>query len=217
MPWGPRTSDPSPVQAEGDKLYVFGQYSGPSGSLAAYMPVYKDLSDAAEYNVINAATKITVGTTITTPNTLSGSSNANQVNTAGKVTLAGQFNAANPSAGGIPPFVGIFVPEQPGSRPSVGEIIRLQRFGATPVAISAGVSPAVGDFIISQTTNPFAFTTGQLTGNPSTGSAYIGRVLGTAAQISVGQTITPLPNVQVGGSGGLGGGNYYLVNGYIDR
>jgi hypothetical protein len=216
MPWGPRASDPSPVQAEGDKLYVFGQYSGASGALSAFMPVYKDVTDAAEYNVVNAATKITVGTTIAQPNTLAGSSNANQVNTAGKVTLGNTPFSGGVSAGSVPAFVGIYNPETLGTRPSVGDIIRIQRWGSTPVAISAGFAPAVGDYINSGLNNAFAQTTGQNANQPSVGS-YIGRVLATAAQISVGQTITPLPAFQVSGSGGLGGGTYYLINGYIDR
>ena len=61
MGWGPRVADPSVIQAEGDKLYVFGQWNDQSGLLQPYQPVYKDFSDAAEWNVQNSGTALTGG------------------------------------------------------------------------------------------------------------------------------------------------------------
>lgn len=219
MPWGPRVTESSPQLAEGDKLYVYGQYNGPSGFLAAFMPMYKDVSDASEYNTNNSATQITVGNTnIGTGGafqTATGSSTAQRANSAGRVVLGSNFNSGGISAGDQPLFVGIFTPETIGSRPSTGEIIRMTRFGATPVAISSGQTANVGDYIQGDYLQNLALTRPRSGQGPSLGG-YIGRVLGTNNAISMG-TAPTLVAQPIAGSGGIGGGTYFLVNGWIDK
>jgi|GEM_PF-6625696 len=229
MPWGPRVADPSPIQAEGDKLYVFGQWNDQSGLLQPYQPVYKDLSDAAEWNVQNSKTAITVGTTLAniqagiTGNNFPGQG-ANQAQSVGRVVGAANVNAGGASNGTPPLFVGIFNPENVTSRPSTGDVIRIQRLGATPVGISGGQTPNVGDYLLADHNQPFALTRPavgaggfQNGGQPSLGTAIFGRVLGTGNQISAGAAVTPAQvNIPAGGAYGAGA-NYFLVNGWIDK
>lgn len=202
MPWGPRVSDPSPVQAEGDKLYMYGQYNDTSGSLVPYMPVYKDFSDAAEWNLNNPATAITVGTNANNPQF-----GQNQKNSAGRVVTAANFNAGAT----LPQHIGAYNPEVPGTRPSTGDMIRIQRWGATPIGISSGQAPNVGDFVVSGLS---LYRTGLQT-QPSIGAGfnYAGRVLGTAGQISTGAAINPVQQT-VPGQPAF---QYFLVNAWIDQ
>ena len=230
MAWGPRVADPSYIQAEGDKLYVFGQWNDQSGLLQPYQPVYKDFSDAAEWNVQNAGTALTVGLTIAQVN--GGQTNLgfpgqgpNQAQSVGRVVGSTNFNAGGASNGTPPLFVGIFNPENVTSRPSTGDVIRIQRLGATPVAISGGQSPKVGDYLLADSVQPFSLVRPAVTaggfqngGQPSLGSAIFGRVLATANQISFGATVTPASvTIPAGPMGGGGNGRYLLVNGWIDR
>lgn len=199
MPWGPRTAETSTNIAEGDKLYYFGVYSGPSGSLTAFAPVYKDVSDAAEYGFIVTATKITAGA-------FAGLQSAGKV-TVGSIALnSGNLNAGAVSAGQIPTTMGIYSPTNPADVPSLGDVVRIMRVGVTPVQISSGQNPAVGDYIIGDSNQNLALTrSNTAAGTPSLG-AYLGRVIATGAQISLGQTITPLS------AGKLG----FLVNGWVN-
>lgn len=208
MPWGPRVGNPSPVQAEGDKLYVYGQYNDISGNLVGYMPVYKDMSDAAEWNVENPVTAITVGT-----NSNVIQFGQNQKQSAGRVVTATNFNSGFVSSGDVPAFVGVYNPEVPGTRPSTGDMIRIQRFGATPVAISAGQAPNVADFLNTSGTQALFLTKPR--NSPSIGDEfnYVGRVLGTSAQISTGQAINPVQQT----ASGQPPFQYFLVNGWIDK
>ena len=230
MGWGPRVADSSVIQAEGDKLYVFGQWNDQSGLLQPYQPVYKDFSDAAEWNVQNSGTALTVGLTIAQVN--AGQTNLgfpgqgpNLAQSVGRVVGSTNFNAGGASNGTPPLFVGIFNPENVTSRPSTGDVIRIQRLGATPVAISGGSVPKVGDYLIADSTQPFAITRPAVAaggfqngGQPSLGSAIFGRILATANQISYGATVTPASvTIPAGPMGGGGNGKYLLVNGWIDR
>lgn len=195
MPWGPRVTETSSNLAEGDKLYIAAQYNDTSGSLTAFMPVYKDFSDAAEFDSLNTATALTAGP-------LKG------LQSAGKAVTATNVNAAGISAGGGGGlFMGIYSPTNPNDVPSTGDMIRLMRFGATPIQISSGFAPGVGDFIItSDSQNLAAIVQRRAASQPSFGQ-YIGRVLGTGGMISTGGVISPLP------SGKLG----FLVNGWVDK
>jgi hypothetical protein len=60
-PWGPRAAETSATLAEGDKLFLFAVYNDQSGNLTAYMPVYKDVSDASEFDSLNSITALTAG------------------------------------------------------------------------------------------------------------------------------------------------------------
>ncbi len=217
MPWGPRVAETSTNFGEGDKLYVYGQYSGPSGQLTAFMPLYKDVSDAAEYGYILPATQIAVGPFA-------------KLQSAGKVTLATtavgsptpitpgstvNINAGAISTGVPPVFIGAYSPTNPNDRPSNGDVVRITRFGVTPVQISAGGAPAVGDYILTQENSPF-FTTlsaySVAATSPSLG-AYAGRVVATGTQISGGTAISPVPSFSTATSGYLA----FLVNGWLDK
>lgn len=195
MPWGPRITETSNRLAEGDKLYFSAEYNDTSGSLTAFMPVYKDLSEAAEYNNINNATQVTVGPLA-------------KLQSAGRVVTGSNNNASAKATGSLPLCVGIYSPTNAADVPSIGDVIRVMRIGSTPVQISSGQNPHVGDFIIGDWSQNLALTMTPSNGaglQPSVGN-IIGRVLGTAGQISAGQAISPVP------SGKLG----FLVNGYVD-
>lgn len=197
MPWGPRVTETSPIIAEGDKLYWNFQYSGVSGSLTAFMPVFKDLSDAAEYDSINNTTALVA------PAVPVGKQSA------GKATIGTDFNAGATQAAGFAPIpVGVYSPGNPTDRPSTGDLIRVMRTGGiSPVQISSGQTANIGDFIVVQNNQALAFTVPATTqGNVSLGQAAIGRVVAFGNQISVGAapTQTRMP-------GGFG----FLINGWI--
>lgn len=194
MPWGPRVAETSPVLAEGDKLYLFGVYNDVSGNLTAYMPLYKDCADAAEFDSLNPTTALTAGPLV-------GKA------TAGRVLLGKTFNSGGISAGDAPVFVGIYTPTNPSDKPSTGDVVRITRLGVTPVQISSGQNPNVGDYIQADFNQNLALTRPRGGQAPSTG-AYIGRVLATTSQISLGQAITA-----PAAPGGFG----FLINGWIDR
>ena len=216
-PWGPRVAETSTNSGEGDKLFVYGQYSGPSGQLLVGMPLYKDVSDPAEYGFINPTTQVTVG-----PNA--------KLQSAGKVTLAAQnvgspmpitpgatvnINAGAISSGAAPVFIGAFSPTNPTDRPSTGDVVRLTRFGVTPIAVSAGQVVNVGDVILTQEASPY-FTTappGVATqGGLVSVGYYAGRVVATGTQISGGGAIV-VPTAASGTAGLLN----FLVNGWVDK
>ena len=227
MPWGPRVADPSPIQGEGDKLYVYGQYNDLSGRLTPYAPVYKDLSDAAEWQENNSATAVTVGTTLA--NVAAGVAGvpgigANQANSVGRVVSALNFNAGGASLGTPPLLVGIYNPENVTYYPSTGDVIRIQRLGCTPVAISGGQSPQVGDYLLATSTQPWAITQRQAAAGglnvgqyPSNGQAIFGRVLATGNQISTGAAVTPASVKIPVNAQYVAGSTYFLVNGFIDK
>lgn len=190
MTWGPRTAETSPKQAEGDKIYAYAVYNDTSGNLAAFMPVCKDLGDTAEYNVIMTTTAVTVG-----PNF--------NAQTAGKVVLSSNVFAGGVSTGSVPEFFGVYSPTNPSDRPSNGDVIRVMTFGSTPVQISAGQNPNVGDYLQVAATDALAHTITRTSNAPSTGMK-IGRVTATTGSISLGQAVSA-PGFQFG----------FLVNGFI--
>lgn len=198
MPWGPRVAETSPTLAEGDKQYIFGVYNDVSGNLTGFMPVYKDLSDSAEYDSLVSTTALTAGLLI-------GKA------TAGRVVLGNNYLAngggAGASAGTSAPFVGVYSPTNPNDRPSTGDVIRITKFGVTPVQISAGQSPNVGDYLLSDSLQPLALTRGRLAaaGRPSQGQ-QLGYVTATTGAISIGQAVAPLNTFGFG----------FLVNGWVD-
>lgn len=179
---------------------MYGQYNDTSGTMVPYMPVYKDLSDSAEYNV-QGPVPITVGT-----NNNTVQFGQNQKQSAGRVVTASNFNA-----GTFPQLLGAYTPEVPGTRPSTGDIIRITRWGPTPVGISGGQAPNVGDFLEGGTQ---LFRTTAST-NPSSGAGanYAGRITGTAGQISAGAAINPVAqNVP-----GFPAFQYFIVNAWVDQ
>lgn len=199
MPWGPRVAETSSQQAEGDKIYLFAQYDDTSGNLTAFMPVYKNLADAAEYNTFSTTALTQTSTkTSTYPQ-------GTTVNTAGKVVLGTNAFAGGISTGAVPEFFGIYSPTNPTDKPSTGDIIRVLRFGSTPVQISSGQASAnVGDYLQGNSTDTLARVISRTANQPSKGM-YIGRVAGTGNQISVGLPYTA-PGFQFG----------FLINGFVD-
>lgn len=191
MPWGPRVAETSPKQAEGDKTYYFAVYNDTSGNLTAYMPVCKDLSDSAEFNVIQSTTALTVG-----PNL--------NAQTAGKVVLSSNVFAGGISTGSVPELFGIYSPTNPQDKPSTGDVIRVMTFGSTPVQISSGQSPNVGDYLQVVTQDNLAHVIPRANNAPSNGMK-IGRITGTTSSISLGQSVSA-PGFQFG----------FLVNGFVN-
>lgn len=223
MPWGPRVAETSLNIAEGDKLYVFGQYNGPSGQLTMGMPLYKDVSDSAEYNAINTTTKLTAFSggfptnfTATNPPQTAGRVTLSTIATSG-ITPGGSanINAGAISTGSIPVFVGAYSPTNPTDRPSTGDVVRITRFGITPIQVSAGVTPAVGDYITVQQASPFFGTVAAPLGISTgfTPGQAVGRVTATAGFISAGQVITPVPFAASSTPGYL----EFLVNAWVDK
>ncbi len=198
MPWGPRVTETSVNSAEGDKLYWSFQYSGASGSLTAFMPVFKDFSDSAEWDSLNSTTKfIAPAVPLNTQ-------------TAGKATVGTDFNAGSTQAAGFLPLpLGVYSPINPNDKPSTGDIIRVIRTGGiTPVQISAGQTAAIGDVIYVKTGQPLAFTAAGGAGLASLGNNAIGRVTAFGNTISVGAAPT---QTQMTGSSYNG----FLINGWI--
>lgn len=203
MPWGPRVAPTSVIDAEGDKIYVFAQYNDTSGNLTAFMPVCKDLSDSAEYNTALSTTAFTL-TNSSTVDPIKAPKGIVQ-RTCGKVVLANNAFSGGVSTGAVPEVMGIYSPANPNDKPSIGDIIRVMKFGATPIQISAGFTANVGDYVLATSGTALAITTVRTGPQPSLG-AYIGRVTGSVNQISVGQAATQ-PGFQFG----------FLINGFVNR
>lgn len=116
MPYGSRVL----LLTEGDKSFAEFIYNDASGSLKAGMPVYIDVTDAAEFNAINSNTALSPA--------------AKQ--TGGKVVLG-----TNANVGAAPYCVGVFQPDNFNELPVNGAAIKVLLFGR---GIVRAQSPAAG-------------------------------------------------------------------------
>ena len=99
-------------------------FNGVSGTLSIGMPLFKDVTDAADFN-----SKIAQTALVTTPPT---------PRTGGRVVLA---TSANTTVGA---FAGLYAPENPGDRPNQGDTVRVCIYGeAIASAISLATQPAI--------------------------------------------------------------------------
>src|SRR5271166_2643622 len=129
-----RVMKASGVQAEGDKQFIEAVYNGTAALGTLGIPMYKDVTDAAEWN-----------------SNYSGSALSPAVAASGgKVVLSTSANAgANP----IP--VGIYQPLNLNEVAVVGAVIRLQSSGSALVSTqspAAGTAGTVGALLITSTT-----------------------------------------------------------------
>lgn len=167
MPIGPRVSSPNSGNAQfGDSLVGFFQYADTSGSLTNGMPVYLNVTDAAQFNSLFASTS------------------TNTICSPGKVILA-----TNVAVGPNPTCVGVYQPINPGEKPVNGALIRVIVYGygiVSTVVPAGGTSVTVGSKLISTTTN-------QAEVGVATTDKTIGTVLATGTALTVGATITAVP------------------------
>lgn len=168
MPYGERVFNGSGDRAEGDKLFETSVWGGASGTLTIGMPVFKDLTDAAEWNTKLAATAVTPAIP----------------RTGGKVVLA---NSANTN---VFAFVGFYQPENPGEKPNQGDPIRVLTYGegvVSAISETGNANPLkVGDVLVAKAATTSASTAAQA---PSA-RISLAVVLATAAANAVGSQIT---------------------------
>lgn len=149
--------------AEADQHYTEYQYNDASGSLTVGKPVYVDVTDAGEYNALNATTALSPAV-----------SRSN-----GKVVLGTNANA------GV--CVGIYAPLSPSEKPNKGEIIRVCDRG---LCLASGISPAagaagnVGGFLVESTTQ-----TDGVTSAARVAGSTIGQIVATGTKVAVGNTV----------------------------
>lgn len=130
MPFGNRVAN----IGEGDKTFAQFTYNDTSGNLKAGMPLYIDVTDAAEFNAILSSTALSPA--------------AKQ--TEGKVVLG-----TNANVGAAPYCVGVFQPDNVNSLPNNGDVVKVLVFGRgivraqSPAAGSAG---NVGSNLVLSTT-----------------------------------------------------------------
>lgn len=169
MGYGPRVLNATGPNAEGDKSFSEFVYNDTSGSLTIGMPVYADVTDAAEWNANNATTKLTpaVGAT------------------GGNVVLG-----ANANAGANITCVGVFQPSSPNSKPNKGDVIRVQTFGRAIVsaaAKAAGTAVTVGAKLIADASQDSCLA----------GAAVVDKTIATAlatgAAVAAGASIIAVP------------------------
>jgi hypothetical protein len=195
MPYGERVFNPAGDRAEGDKLFEQSVFYGTSGTLSIGMPVFKDLTDAAEFNTKIAATAQT--NTANTSLVVGG----NIIRTGGRVVLG---TNANTNINGI---VGIYAPENPADLPNQGDPIRILVYGEGIVrAISqSGNTNAitVGSMLVAST----AVVPAIAAGNTPVVRQTLGIVLATGAVYTVGATLT---------GGGVAANVAILVNAFVN-
>lgn len=168
MPYGNRVANQIGSYAEGDKMFETSVFNGTSGTLTVGMPVYKQLTDAAEFNAKFSATALSPTT----------------AQTGGTVVLSTDATT------NVFAFVGIYQPSNPGDLPNKGDVIRILTYGEGQVlAISetANTNPLkVGDVLVAKAVSTAASTAGA---TPSA-RISIAVVLATKTFITVGAQIT---------------------------
>jgi hypothetical protein len=184
--FGPRGIDPASSQlAFGDKHYFEFTYNDTSGSLSIGMPLFVDVTDAAEWNNAYSTTALSPAV---------GKSG-------GKVLLSTNANAQNSF------YVGVFAPDDQniGQLPNKGDVIRVMFFGRTPVsaaAKAAGTAVLVGDILITDTTQ-----TSLLSGhNTYTAGKTAGIALATGTAVANGNSIIAVPGA---------GTTTAVINGFV--
>jgi hypothetical protein len=171
--YGPRgIGAVSGQMAAGDKHLFEFQYNDTSGSLSIGMPLFVDVTDAAEWN------------NLWTTTALSPAAGA----TGGKVLLSTNSNATNSY------YVGIFAPDDQnvGLLPAKGDVVRVAFFGRFPVSVAAkasGTAVLVGDILITDTTQ-----TSLLSGhNTYTAGKTAAIALATSTAVATTNSIVAVP------------------------
>jgi hypothetical protein len=118
--------------AENDVHFTEYVYNDTAGALTIGLPVYKDLTDAGEFNASNNkyATLLTYQTT-----------GANTVRSGGRVVLGTNANAGSLATISC---VGIYQPENPGEIPVPGQVIRVLDRGEGVVSAQSPAGGAAG-------------------------------------------------------------------------
>jgi hypothetical protein len=169
MPYGTRVFMPGPgPSAEGDKEFIYRVYNDTSNDLTNGMPVYDDVTDAAEFNGNLAATAISPAIP----------------NTGGNCVLGTNANAG--------PVIGVYQPENPNELPAKGATIRILVRGrgvVSAVAAAAGTAVLVGDYLIANSTYTSA-ESGHVT---AVLGKTIGVALATGTAVASGNSIIAVP------------------------
>jgi hypothetical protein len=166
MPWGNRSfaGVPGPT-AEGDKWFWDYVYDDTSGALSLGMPLYVEVTDAAEFN--------------TDPTT--GLSTVGIKNTGGNVVLG-----TNAAAGANLVCVGLFQPTNRNSLPNKGDSVRVLAWGRGIVSAQSpggGAAGLVGSNLIASAAVKQAVPGARASG------VNIGILLATGAVVTTGSQL----------------------------
>lgn len=173
---------------EGSKLFGDFVYNDASLSLTIGMPLYVDVTDAAEQN----DGRVLATTKLSTPAVAASG---------GKVVLGTNANA------GV--FIGVFQPDNPNSKPNKGDGIKVCAVGrclVSAAAKSGGTSVKVNDALITDASQTSLLSGGQVipgTGLPTT---YAGQAVATTTHQAPTNVIIAVPG---------SGTTTALVNGYV--
>lgn len=170
MAYGERVFLSNGAYAEGDKLFTYGIYNDTTGNLTMGMPLYKDCTDAAEWNNRYSTTALSPAVQAT----------------GGNMVLGTNAAATNLFC------VGVYQPQNPQDKPSKGDAIRIQIWGAALISACAkasGTAVKVGDILITDSSQ-----TSVLSGhNTYTVGAVVGYALATGTLVASGNTIIAVP------------------------
>ena len=166
----------SKLYAEGDKLFGWAIYNDTTASLSIGMPLYVDITDAAEFNIIFTTTAL-----------LSGANFG--IATAGKAVLG-----TNANIGPNATCIGVFYPQQGfGYKPTKGEVVRVLVYGrgvvSTTVAATGSGNTAltVGAKLIANSTFTSAIV------GTAAASIVIGTAVATGPAVTINTVIQGLP------------------------
>lgn len=164
MPYGQRIANMSGTSAEGDKFFAEFQYGGATGALTYGMPVFKALTDAAEFNARSSATALSPAVS----------------QSGGTVVLATDATTT------IYGFVGVYQPTNPADLPAKNDVIRVLAYGVglvSAISETGNVNPLkVGDILVTKATTTSGSTAAQ---TPSVGASFA-IVLATKTFITLG-------------------------------
>lgn len=154
--------------AEADEHFTEYQYDDASGSLTIGKPLFVNVTDAGEYNTLNATTAITGG-----------------VRSCGKVVLSTNANAGR--------YVGVYAPTSPSDKPNKGDIVRVCDRGPCIASVqspAAGNAGNVGTDLVASTAVtdlvPAAAAGGPATAVPA---GFAGQLLATGTHTAIGNNI----------------------------
>lgn len=172
MSYSQRVTNQVGTQAESEKTFTDFVYNDTSADLTIGMPVYFDVTDAAEFNTLYPATAVT--------------GSGAQTRSGKRVVLG-----VNANAGAL---AGIFQPDSYGSAPSKGDVIKCLVDGpgivhASQVA-TTGTQITVGASLIGNTANNFAVV----------GTAALNETVGIA--LATGATVSNAAVIHTAYAGG---------------
>lgn len=121
MPYGSRVLAGNGAFQEGDKMFMQFVYNDANGGISIGQPVCVDVTDAAEFNNLNATTALNPAT------------NAS----GGKVVASTNANAG--------PCVGVYQPSNPNETPNNGDTIRVLVEGRGLISAQSPAAGAAGD------------------------------------------------------------------------